>query len=286
MKWNIFHEPYPFDESFKRAIISALFFGMFVFAFLRFFEPFGLSNYHSDQKTIKLLGYGVVTSITLITNFTLFSKLFPNWFNIKTWTVSKNILYTTWMFFCIGLGNLIYSVSQDFLNFTWDDFLFYQGLTVMVGIIPVTLSTFIVYNKRLSDSLKQVGELNSSIVKSEESHRKVNIPSRNKSEELKIDINDLLAIKAVENYVEVYLLKENLIEKKVIRNSLKEVEESLAAFNSIKKCHRSYLVNLKQVAEFSGNAQGLTLDFGDKLDLGIPVSRSYVKAIKKNLESS
>ncbi len=286
MKWNIFHEPYPFDESFKRATISALFFGMFVFAFLRFFEPFGLSNYQSDLKTVKLLGYGIVTSITLITNSTLFSKLFPNWFNRKTWTVSKNILYTTWMFFCIGLGNLICSVSQDFLNFTWDGFLFYQGLTVMVGIIPVTLSTFIVYNKRLSDSLKQVGELNSSIIKSEESHRKVNIPSRNKSEELKIDINDLLAIKAVENYVEVYLRKENLIEKKVIRNSLKEVEESLAAFNSIKKCHRSYLVNLKQVAEFSGNAQGLTIDFGDKLDLGIPVSRSYVKAIKKNLESS
>lgn len=286
MKWNIFHEPYPFDESFKRAFLSAIFFGTFVFVFLRFFEPFGLSNYHSDQKTIKLLGYGIVTSITLITNFTLFSKLFPNWFNRKTWTVTKNILYTTWMFFCIGLGNLIYSVSQDFLNFTWDGFLFYQGMTVMVGIIPVTLSTFIVYNKRLSESLKQVGELNSSIVKSEESHHLVNIPSRNKSEELKIDINNLLAIKAVENYVEVYLRKENQLKKEVIRNALKEVEESLAEFKSIKKCHRSYLVNLKQVAEFNGNAQGLTLDFGDKIDLGIPVSRSFVKAIKENLGSS
>lgn len=285
MKWNVFREPYPFDESIKRAIISALFFGTFVFLFLRFFEPFGLSNYQSDYKTLKLFGYGLVTSLTLLTNFFLFNKLFPSWFNRKTWTVSKNILYTTWMFFCIGFGNLIYSVSQDFLSFTLNGFLFYQGMTVMVGVIPVTLSTFFVYNKKLSDSLKQVDELNSSLEKKEESHDLINIPSKNKSEELKVDIYTLLAVKAVENYVEVYLrLNENTLKREVLRNSLKEIEASLKSFKFIKQCHRSYLVNLQLVERFSGNAQGLNLNFEKELKFEVPVSRSYVKSIKESLQ--
>jgi hypothetical protein len=285
MKWNVFHEPYPFDESKKRAIVSAIFFGTFVFIFLRFFEPFGLSNYHSELKTLKLFGYGLVTSSTLIINFFLFKTLFPSWFNRKTWTVSKNIIYTTWMFFCIGLGNLIYSVSQDFIPFTVDGFLFYQGMTVMVGVIPVSLSTFFVYNKKLSDSLKQASDLNSSIKETNESHELINIPSKNKSEELRIDIHDLLAIKAVENYVELYInQKGSNPRKEVIRNSLKEIELSLNSFGFIKKCHRSYLVNLQLVEKFSGNAQGLNLDFGNKFDFQVPVSRSYVQEIKVHLQ--
>jgi hypothetical protein len=287
MKWNIFREPYPFDDSIKRAIISAIFFGTFIFVFLRFFEPFGLSNYQSDQKTVKLLGYGAITSFTLIVNYLFFTKLFPNWFNSKTWTVSKNIFYTTWMFFCIGFANLTYSVFQDFLQFSLNGFLFFQGMTVMVGIIPVTLSTFFVYNKKLSDSLKQASELNASLVKEEESHDLINIPSKNKSEELQVDVNNLLAVKAVENYVEVYLKKEdNGLKKEVLRNSLKDIETTLSSFFFIKRCHRSYLVNLQLVENFSGNAQGLNLNFAKELDFEVPVSRSYVKSIKESLKQN
>lgn len=284
MKWNIFREPYPFNESTKKTILSAIFFGLFVFLFLRIFQPFGLNNYHSDQKSIKLLGYGAVTTFTLITNYLIFSKLFPKWFNRESWTVIKNISYATWMFFCIGFGNLLYSVSQGFFRFTLNDFLLFQGITLLVGLIPVTISTFTVYNKRLSASLKQANELNSTIGKGKESHTIVNIPSKNKSEELKIDIHSLLAVKAVENYVEVYLQQNNTITKEVLRNSLKDIELSLTHFDFIQKCHRSYLVNLQLVKHFSGNAQGLTLNFDPRLDLKVPVSRSYVKRIKESLQ--
>lgn len=286
MKWNIFREPYPFNESTPKAILSAIFFGLFIFLFLRIFEPFGLNNYHSNLKTIKLLGYGAVTTFTLIANFLIFSKLFPKWFNRESWTVLKNICYTTWMFFCIGFGNLAYSVSQRFLNFTLDGFLFYQGMTILVGLIPVTISTFIVYNKRLSASLKQANELNSTINKREESHTIVNIPSKNKSEELKIDIHSLLAVKAIENYVELYFQENNQLKKEILRNSLKEIELTLTNFNFIQKCHRSYLVNLQLVKHFNGNAQGLTLSFDHDLEIEVPVSRSYVKSIKENLQNN
>lgn len=109
------------------------------------------------------------------------------------------------------------------------------------------------------------------------------IPSQNKSEELNLDVEELLAIKAVENYIEVYAKHNGKLSKTVLRNTLKNAEESLASVNNVSKCHRSYLVNLKKVNHFSGNAQGLTLNFGESVELSVPVSRAYVKAIKENL---
>ena len=127
MNWKVLHEPYPFDNSKKRTITTAIAFGAFVFMFLYFFQPFGLSNYNSDKKTLQLFGYGLVTTFCLLSNYILFSTLFKKWYNKQSWTVLKNIQYTIWVFFTIGSGNLLYSVSQQFLPFSWDGFLFYQG---------------------------------------------------------------------------------------------------------------------------------------------------------------
>ncbi|KAA3650387.1 MAG: LytTR family transcriptional regulator [Bacteroidetes bacterium] len=283
MNWNVLHEPYPFNESIKKATLSALSFGLFIFLFLWVFQPFGLINYQAENKTILLMGYGLVTALVLISNYLIFSLFFKKWFSLKSWTVSKNILYTTWVFFTIGIGNLAFSVSQNLLNPSLNGYLFFQGATLLVGLIPVTISTFFVYNKKLSSALKQAADLNSSIIKKPERHDLVHIPSKNISEEFQLDLNNLLAIKAVENYIEVYYKAENELKKEVIRNALKDVSSALSGFAYIQQCHRSYLVNINAVECFSGNAQGLSLNFGKLFNFDVPVSRSFVASIKKQL---
>ena len=94
-------------------------------------------------------------------------------------------------------------------------------------------------------------------------------------------MNQLLFIKSVENYVEVHC--ESGLKKHILRNTLKEVDNALEAYSKIKRCHRSYLVNLKKVASFSGNAQGLSLQLKGMQTEEIPVSRSYVAEMKKVL---
>lgn len=285
MKWNILHEPYPFNESIRKALYSALLFGLFVFIFLWIFQPFGLNFYHSNIKTAQLMVYGLVTSLLIISNYLAFTFFIPNWFNLKTWTVSKNILYITWVFFTIGLGNLAFSVSQNFLALSLNGYLFYQGATLLVGLIPVTISTFFIYNKKLSNALKQAAELNSAIFEKKETHQLVQIPSKNSSEEVRIDIHDLLAMKAGENYVEIYYKEAKELKKRVIRNTLKDILEALSNFPFIQQCHRSYLININAVEHFSGNAQGLSLDFGKNFNFDVPVSRTFVTTIKKELSN-
>lgn len=284
MKANILQQAYPFNTSFRKEFFLATVFGLFIFLFLSVFQPFGLQHYQSEQKVWQLLGYGAITTACMLISNSVFRLFFPKWFSKKTWTVGKNMLYTLWMFFLIGLTNLLYSVYLGFLPLTLDGFLLYQGLTLLIGSFPVIISTLIVHQSRLKSALKEANALNQNISKENTlKDEPLSIPSKNKSEDLKLKLNQLLFIKSVENYVEVYCQNESKLEKHLLRNTLKEIEKALTHYSKIKRCHRSYLVNLKKVASFSGNAQGLSLQLKGTPTEDIPVSRSYVAEIKKVL---
>lgn len=60
-----------------------------------------------------------------------------------------------------------------------------------------------------------------------------------------------------------------------LRESLGEMEKALINTNTIVKCHRAYLVNLRYVAAIQGN--DIVLDNGDR----IPVSRNKMKTIQQ-----
>jgi len=286
MKWNVLNQPYPFDVSVKKTFVYSISFGLFIFLFLAVFQPFGLSNYHSETKIWELSGYGWVTALLLFFNTVLFSFLLPNWYTEKNWTVGKNIFFTVWVIFTIGLGNLLYSAYRNYVQLDLDSFLFYQGVTVLVGALPVTISTFIVYNRKLNRSLKEASELNNNLSNPNNSPiETIEIPSKNKTENLTINLHHLLAIKAVENYVEILYLDENL-KTVLLRNTMKNIELTLKRYAFIQKCHRSYLVNTEMIESFYGNAQGLKLSFKTSEDISIPVSRSYVEAIKNTLKSA
>ena len=113
----------------------------------------------------------------------------------------------------------------------------------------------------------------------EHSSESLQLPSQNKSETYTAKVNELLCIKSVENYIEVYTVKESKLSKTILRNTLKNLQENLLEFDCFEQCHRSYLVNLNKVQHFTGNAQGLSLQFSNEIQLKVPVSRRYVKHI-------
>lgn len=278
---QILNQPYPFATSQRKKLVQALFFGLFVFLFLAIFQPFGLLSYQNDFKLLQIFGYGAITTFSMLFNNFVFAFLFPKWYNLKSWTVGKNILFALWMFFLIGMNNWIYSVFLGFWGFSFKAFFIFQAITLLIGIFPVTVSTFMIYHNRLKSALREAQALNQSIHSHQPAIEKqsILIPSQNKSENLNIYIEDLIYVKAVENYVEVCMESKKVI----LRTTLKAVEQNLAGFPQFKRCHRSYLVNLDHVKSFSGNAQGLNLKFDEKTMEEIPVSRAYVPEIKSGL---
>jgi len=107
---------------------------------------------------------------------------------------------------------------------------------------------------------------------------RIKILSKNNDETIIIDLKQLLCVKSEGNYLKVFFLKENIIKSKLIRNSFSKIEEQLVVFEKVKRCHRSYIVNLDKVEKMTGNARNLNLHISN-LDFTIPVSRSFPKEV-------
>jgi DNA-binding LytR/AlgR family response regulator len=97
----------------------------------------------------------------------------------------------------------------------------------------------------------------------------VEFRSENGQDSIHLPVNDFLYAEAADNYVKVFYLGGH----KIIRSSLKRLEDDVRAYEQIFRCHRTYLVNLDKVIHISGNAQGYKLHL-EGTELLIPVSRS------------
>jgi DNA-binding LytR/AlgR family response regulator len=64
--------------------------------------------------------------------------------------------------------------------------------------------------------------------------------------------------------------------KKMIRNSINNIEQQLARIPFIMRIHRAFIVNLKMVASKKGNNLGYQLKISNT-DAEIPVSRNNTK---------
>ena len=89
-------------------------------------------------------------------------------------------------------------------------------------------------------------------------------------------------IKSDGNYSTVYLKKGDELRKKMIRNTLKSLENELINMEKIVRCHKSYIVNLNKVKQVTGNARGYNFIL-EGLEMTIPVSRNFPKSYFKEI---
>lgn len=103
-------------------------------------------------------------------------------------------------------------------------------------------------------------------------------------EEVTMDLNRLIFIEAQENYSRIVWRDENGIKEKLLRVTLKHVEDQLAD-NDIVRCHRSFIINTSFNFTILGNSNGYRLK-SKQIETTIPISRSLGKEIVSKLRSS
>ena len=86
-------------------------------------------------------------------------------------------------------------------------------------------------------------------------------------------------MESADNYAIIYLIENGAQRKEMLRSSLTRL---LSQINDteVVRCHRSYIVNLSQVQEVSGNAQGYKLHL-ENCDALVPVARKYSEIVEK-----
>lgn len=269
---GIFQRPFPLHKSWRKQLLRALVFGLFIFFFLAIFQPFGLSTYPYVYRAAAI--YGGVTFLVMCTTSLGLFPVFPSWFDPERWTSGKEILWAFTTVLAITAVNIWVALEMGFISPEPRWFLIYLGYTAAIGIIPITVSVLLKERKEARKFSLRSSALTATLHEpfAPEGDETLVIRGETKQDELVLKPASLAFVRADDNYLEVFALEKNRLEKALIRKSLKSLEEEVQAFPKFKRVHRSYLVNLDRVTKVSGNAQGFRLHIGEE---EIPVSRNF-----------
>jgi hypothetical protein len=284
---SIFSKPYPKDSDARRKLFIAFIFGNFIFLFLWIFQPFGISEWQIENKTLILAGFGAITFVVVLLNAFVIELVAKNWFVEKNWKVWKEIIWSIWNVLIIGTLNLLYANQCANFPLTFETFLFYQWMALIIGIIPVSLITLWNYSRlhkrNLEAALELTKVINTEPIVKSLKHQQLTLAGENEKENIELDPQQLIYMEAADNYIQVIWESDSGVRKKMLRNTLKNMEAQLINETYIFRCHRSYLVNLQKVISVSGNSQGYKLHLAGTDEL-VPVSRSLNEVIREKIE--
>ncbi len=270
---NYFRQPYPRRQpTFRESLLTATGAGAFVSLFLVIFQPFGSSQWNHPYKILLLAGYGAVTFFILLLISSIGPRVFRNWHNERNWTVGKEILHNLVIIICIAFGNLLYTQHISLGSISPLTILVWVGITLAVGTIPATVITLLSYTRLLRQYTTTDFRIDASTTASADNDQLI-LWAENEKDSVRLSTQDLLYIESADNYSEVVFWNNEHRVKKLLRSSLSRIEEQIQA-PDIVRCHRSYIVNLRQVESITGNAQGYKLHLKNEVTL-IPVARRY-----------
>ena len=104
------------------------------------------------------------------------------------------------------------------------------------------------------------------------------------SEKITLNIDNLLFIETVGNYVKVCHLRDGHVRTDMLRATSKQMEDDLHHYPMIVRCHRAFLVNLAQVEQIISKSGSMQLIIKHSHD-NIPVSRSNIAQIKEVIKN-
>lgn len=273
---SFLRQPYPIPD---KVITAAFVIGLGISLLMLLLQPFGLSNVSVQHPALFLAGYGLVSCLTLLFNNLLVLRLFSD----LNWNVIRQIAWTCWVVFCLGLANYAYTYAMiDHFPFNLSILLTLQIYTFFIGFIPVSILVLIRQNRLLRQNRNTAAVLNeqlSSVLASVDLADAVVLTAENGKTQLNIKIDDLAFIESEGNYIQIYARKNGSIAVSTIRSSISKAEVELAAYSQMMKCHRAYIVNKDFIESVSGNAQGYRLGIKGS-DQAVYVSRQYTKLIK------
>lgn len=266
MKLNFLNHNFSLlDKKENRLLLIVVIF-IFSVIFLNLYQPFNIARWYSDSgfvQFLRLSSYGFIIAVVfLFTQFPM-RKIFKiNQFNIKT--------YFFWLAIEIVLINLVYIFlyGNPVGNFK-NDLVFSLKYTLMSIWLPYSFAILVVYYK---ENQAEIKSLKLNVNKPAE---KQSIVFKDENDKIKFSVlsKHLLLLESTDNYVSVFYILDNKVQRKLLRNTLKNMEEMLKE-NSIVRCHRSFMVNPANVEFMQKNGKKLNLKI-KQFEKQIPVSEKY-----------
>ncbi len=251
-----------------------------IFLFLLFFQPLNLQNPDFNNKLLILAAFGGITFILLGLMRIIIPSIFRGSFSAEKWTINKEIL---WAFLFVIFNSVAFVFFARFVGKIPITFHIVTNIVILTLIaiaILTVVNEFHFLKKQVKDLRDGVVDLKDENIVEE--NLEIEFKSENKSEYFSLLLNQIILIKSANNYIEVIYLKENNISKRIIRNTLKKTEILFSKYPTMIRCHRSCIVNKKQIKKITKGNDGLKLTLFD-YPKEIYVSRQYALKVKEAL---
>lgn len=272
---------YPKSESYKEILLSSIAASLLIYIFLIVFQPFGTENFRHQYKYLLLFPYSVIFgSAFLAADLSII--------RFRDWNIGSELLKVTGILFLASILSYFYNtlfISQVTLSLGNYLYMFLYCLALGIPISTIYILSRYIYLKRTHEKTaeevsRQLADQNNPTVAT---FNKILSISVNNTD-FQIPEENFICAQSMENYCSIYFSENDQVRKHVVRISLSKLLDQVQT-DSIKKCHRSYIVNLNQVKNLKGNAQGYRL-FLSEIDFEIPVSRSFISLIIPKLRPS
>ncbi len=277
--------------SYDHGRVTILFFSL-VFFLLIFFKPYILADYSIKVRFLVVMCYTLIACIGLwIGRFLSTPYQTKKWTRLNQVVHVFNVIIISWLlgslFTVFMLDNLIeYVFGPHHSAMIPPSFFLFSFLYVFVFgvVIYVFLRLYdLTYLFRRPNAFSnKVSHIDTTAIGASDN---IKLKGKNKGEFIEIQQKKLLYIKAEGHYAQVYYLNaENNLETKLLRSSIKEIENSIKFIDNIYRSHRSYIVNIDYVQSIIPHEHK---SYGYlKNDLGkISVSKDNVAILKKRINA-
>jgi hypothetical protein len=255
-----------------------------VFLFILFFQPFPLGMLDYNNRLIFVTGFGAIEFLLSGIVLIVLPLVLPKWFLLSEWESGPPILLSLLLILLTSTAFAFYLrfVGKEPLSF------YIAFKVVLVCLLPIITLIILYKNKSLEHALSiikvQNNILRTRINEFEEKlgEEEVVIDSTNKSDRFSQLQKNIIAVKSADNYIEIYYLSQNVLEKKMLRNTMKNVDSSLGTHADFIRCHRTYIINVRYILKLARNYSGYYLRMSHMEDV-VPVSRQYLEQIRTSL---
>ena len=256
-----------------------------VFLFVLFFQPFPLENPDYNNNLVYIAGFAGITFFAMV-----LVRTFLPWL-IKENDIeeeSRKLLPPYLKGFLIVLISAV--ASEFYLRYVGSVRInFFISLKVFIISLnpPVILGLY--------DTIKELRFQNNSLViekkiiqkqveKYEEDYlnKSVEFISENLNENFSLLIAEVIFIRSADNYVEIVYKESEGFKKKLIRNTLKNIEQQTRQYSNFLRCHRICIVNvhyIDKLIRYNENHWLMIKGYHEQL----PVSRQYLLKLKESL---
>ena len=270
-------------------VAMVIFVPIFALLFISIYSPFDFNQIDTKGRVLSWLNIQsrelVVQLITLALILIGMAVAAVSRWIMGIYTRKHQISYVTYISW-IALELLVMAMLYTFAGFAIDPdksfvTIFRNSVvkTFFILLIPYTMCyIYFIWQERVA----QLRIIRERLAEDETTLKAAYVQIYDDKGDMRLSVRreNLILLESADNYVCVWYLNNNSPKKILVRNTLKNIADSLSSTH-IQRCHRSYVVNLELVKVMRREKEGVFVELGIEGVPEVPISKTYAGAINK-----